>query len=237
MMTRMARSHGSHDSYDWHGLHIVLTPWKTSGRFFFFMITQMQSVSILSDDLCLSMFLLPFDAFLKLFFKSFKWLLHRFVLPFGHFGCHKITSFGMFKLRNHGRKTFRLNPNISSVVDLEAQYSSAFRQNLSNLPVSWPIQCQWDLTRFLCVFMLAEPLISFFFSFPWPASLCSVWWTALNKSSGLMKATIVHFIKPYISLHTRNRLIDSSEILPWDISIPTAKSFGQSHMICSGHAN
>ena len=42
---------------------------------------------------------------------------------------------------------------------------------------------------------------------------------------------------PYISLHTRNRLIDSSEILPWDIGIPTAKSFGQSQMICSGRAN
>ena len=54
-----------------------------------------------------------------LLFNSFKWLLQCFVPLSGHFGCHEITSFGS-KLR----KLRKLN--ISSVVDREAQYSSAF---------------------------------------------------------------------------------------------------------------
>ena len=44
-----------------------------------------------------------------MFSNSFKWLLQCFVLLFGHFGCHEITSFGspsMFKLRKTVEKPF-----------------------------------------------------------------------------------------------------------------------------------
>ena len=85
-----------------------------------------------------------------MFSSSFKWLLHCFVLLFGHFGCHEITSFGSPRYVQTAKtrwKKLLLKPNISLVVDLEAQYSTAFRQNLQNLLLSWPIQCQWDVSK------------------------------------------------------------------------------------------
>ena len=110
----------------------------------------MQSVSILSNDLCPSMLLFPFAAFLLCFpavLSGYCIVLFYFLGILGVMKLHHSEVHGMFKLRKHGGKNFLLKPNISLVVDLEAQYSTAFRQNLQNLLLSWPIQCQWDVSK------------------------------------------------------------------------------------------
>ena len=104
---------------------------KRRADFFQFKITQMQFVSILS--ICVHPASRSFCCISSMLFNSFKWLLQCFVLLFGHFGWHlklhhsEAHSTGMFKLRKHIEKTFKPKPTISSVVNLEAQYSFFFR--------------------------------------------------------------------------------------------------------------